>query len=525
MSCRNTFSHRDQSQIKEHGLTIEAVSFQIELLIKERSYLKLDRPCTINDGIARLNQERCIDFFELFEKEMPGLRCIKFVPASGAASRMFKSLFAATSADLDIFYDDIADKFRKGSTDLKILLEFMEHIQSFAFFDDLKSIMKHKGSSIENRIQEGSFKEIIHFLLHEEGLNYAQLPKGLLKFHEYADLSRTAFEEHLVEAVSYAKDRYNTCRVHFTVSPEYWDQFASTLETVRASLENKYHVSFDVAFSVQKKSTDTIAVDMENQPFRNLDHSLLFRPGGHGALIENINDLDADIVFLKNIDNVVPDRLKAETFRWKKILGGCLIYLQKQIHGFVKKLISGPVQGEFLKTIMDFSVNQLNLDIPENIFHGTDLEKIEFLKEKLDRPIRVCGMVKNQGEPGGGPFWVLDQKGAISRQIVETAQIDPSFADQQKILKSATHFNPVDLVCGIRNWQGKPFDLHQYVDQGAVFISEKTKDGKALKALEHPGLWNGAMSDWITVFIEVPIITFNPVKTINDLLRPEHQPL
>ena len=384
--------------------------------------------------------------------------------------------------------------------------------------------MAGKGFQIDLFLEEGRFTDIIDSLLSESGLNYASLPKGLLKFHNYEKGSRTSFEEHLVEAALYVANEEKQCRLHFTVSPEHMDKFTSLFEEVRSLYENEKQVTFQVSFSVQKASTDTIAVDLDNKPFRDENGMLLFRPGGHGALIENVNDLKGDIVFIKNIDNVVPDRLKAETILWKKVLGGCLVTLQKQIHEYMERLFLGNADERFMDNIMNFMKEVLSIECPESVLSDTLEEKMKFCVHKLNRPVRICGMVKNVGEPGGGPFWVRDESGAISPQIVESVQINPGSSEQQAILASSTHFNPVDLVCGVRDWQGEPFDLHQFVDEKAIFISQKSKDGKSLQALEHPGLWNGAMARWITLFVEVPIITFNPVKTVNDLLRQEHQP-
>jgi hypothetical protein len=400
----------------------------------------------------------------------------------------------------------------------------MNGAKRFAFSKDLKSVMSEKGLDFDNLLERGQFTDIIRFLISEVGLNYAHLPKGLLKFHAYPEGSRTAFEEHLVEAAQYIADQSGQSPLHFTVSQEHLKEFQKLLKKVKPIYEQKYQVSFHVTFSAQKKSTDILAVDLGNRPFREKDGRLLFRPGGHGALIENLNDLKADIVFIKNIDNVASDRFKPETAKWKKILGGYLIALQNQIFSYVEKLSSKVVERTLIEKVADFIRDDLLLSIPSFSNKASPEEKKTVLMEKLNRPIRVCGMVRHVREPGGGPFWVKDQTGEKSLQIVEKAQIDPDSKEQQAILAASTHFNPVDLVCGIRDWQGRPFDLRQYVDPNAVLISKKSKEGKDLKALEHPGLWNGAMSRWITIFVEVPGITFNPVKTVNDLLRETHQP-
>jgi len=383
--------------------------------------------------------------------------------------------------------------------------------------------MAADGLDLELLIEKGEFKEILDYLLTAKGLNYAERPKGLLKFHRYQEGSRTAFAEHLVEAANYAKGSGGKSRLHFTVSPEHQTGFRELLTEISDEFAKEYGVRFAVDFSEQEKATDTIAVDLDNRPFREADGTLLFRPGGHGALLENLNRLAADIIFIKNIDNVVPDRLKDETFLWKKVLCGHLLKVQKKIFSYLEMLGEKPVPVKLVDEILHFIKLELAIQPPVDFDLRSDSEKCNFLMGILNRPIRVCGMVKNEGEPGGGPFWVADRDGSLSLQIVEGAQIDPAASGQQKVLQAATHFNPVDLVCGVRDWQGKPFDLKKYVDPEAVFIAQKSKDGRELKALELPGIWNGAMAYWNTIFVEVPLITFNPVKSVNDLLRAEHQ--
>ena len=519
-----SFSQDDITQIEDHGLTLEEVEKQLELFEMPPPYLRLNRPCTIEDGITVIPEDRRQALTEIFEREAPKRVCLKFVPASGAASRMFKTLLRYLGQGNEIMRGTISNEAQSGQKDALTLLIFMNGIRHFAFFDELKSVMRGRGYDTEALIQKGDFTQIIDFILTEKGLDYANLPKGLLKFHYYKEGSRTAFEEHLVEAAHYVTGQNGTSALSFTVSREHLEKFRHLLEKVRSDDEKKYHVSFDVSFSIQKSSTDTLAVDLNNRPFRQEDGTLLFRPGGHGALIENINDLKGDIVFIKNIDNVVPDWLKPETFKWKKILGGYLIATQKQIFHHLEKLMSDPDEKAVDKA-MTFVTEGLSQWVPAAIENGPVEVKTAFLIKGLDRPVRVCGMVKNVDEPGGGPFWVGDATGEDSVQVVETAQIDPDSKEQQAIFTASTHFSPVDLVCGLRDWKERPFDLPKYVDSKAVFISRKSKSGKDLKALEHPGLWNGAMAKWISIFVEVPRITFNPVKTINDLLRKEHQPV
>ena len=518
------FTEQDLRQIEDHHLTLSAVRSQLALF-DSRPFLRLKAPCTISDGIRTFDREQKNALSALYEREGLGRCCVKFVPASGAASRMFKVLLRYFHQDGEITSLAISQEASAGSQDAEQFLVFAKGLKNFAFFRDLESVLADNGLSMDSLLKQGRFKDILRFLLTDEGLDYASLPKGLLKFHEYPGGSRTAFEEHLVEATSYAANRDGRCVLSFTVSEEHMDRFNVSLRKARGSYEERYGVSYDVTFSLQDPSTDTLAVDPRNRPFRLEDGRLLFRPGGHGALLKNLNDIEGDIIFIKNIDNVVPDHLKAETYTWKRITAGYLIDVQRQIFGHMEKLASADVSSQVLEEAALFLEKELLVPVPGQLRERPPEERRAYLRECLDRPLRVCGMVKNVGEPGGGPFWVEDASGQRSLQIVETAQIDFDDPDQTKIFDASTHFNPVDLVCGVRDWQGRPFDLTRFVDPKAVFISQKSKDGKELKALEHPGLWNGAMSRWITLFVEVPGITFNPVKTVNDLLRKEHQPV
>ena len=547
---KDIFTDKDLRQIEEHGLSIDEVHRQLDLFKMPKFFLKLADPCTVENGIMVFDREKIASLIETYETGGPGYDRVKFVPASGAASRMFKVLLRYLNQEREITRDEVSIESSAGEGDAKQLLEFMDGLKRFAFFKELKSALSDEGLNVDALSDKGYFRDILRFLLTDDGLDYANLPKGLLKFHEYPEGSRTAFEEHLVEAASYVADEDGRCPLHLTVSPEHVDGFDSSFKTARPIYEERYGVAYDISFSMQAKSTDTLAVKLDNTPFRQEDGRLLFRPGGHGALLKNLNEIDGDIIFIKNIDNVVPDYLKPETFRWKKITGGYLISIQNRIRGYMKKLVSGDgdprkikderptsnierptsnkKQTSTLVNLLDeasaFLEEELLLSIPKSIKNGFPEDRRAYLMERLDRPVRVCGMVKNEGEPGGGPFWVENETGERSLQIVETAQIDPDSKEQQDILAASTHFNPVDLVCGVRDWQGKPFDLSRFVDPKTVLISRKSKYGKDLKALEHPGLWNGSMARWITLFVEVPGITFNPVKTVNDLLRKEHQP-
>ncbi|HPS12465.1 MAG TPA: DUF4301 family protein, partial [Prolixibacteraceae bacterium] len=365
--------------------------------------------------------------------------------------------------------------------------------------------------------------ELVKKLLQEDGLGYGQKPKGLIAFHKYGDTTRTPIEEHLVEAASYCAGSNGLAKIHFTVSPEHQDGFENQLKKVKNEFQKRFGLQFNITFSHQHPSTDTIAVNANNEPFRDDEGRLVFRPGGHGALIENLNELDSEVIFIKNIDNVVPDHLKAETKRYKKVLAGLLVTVRNKIYTYLEKLDkpNASDNADLIKSIESFLRRELFIQFDNN-FASVD-EKLAFFRKKLNRPLRVCGMVKNDGEPGGGPFLAVNSDTTISPQIVERAQIDENNENQVDLFNRATHFNPVDLICSIKDYKGNQFDLLRYRDPETAFISSKTQNGKELRALELPGLWNGAMADWNTIFVEVPAITFNPVKTVNDLLRPQHQ--
>lgn len=518
------FSDQDRRQIREHGLTGQQLVKQLALFEKGTPYVTLVRPCTVGDGILRFDKRMHESAVLRFEEKMRHLRPTKFVPASGAATRMFKSLIRAYDATPQ---RNPSGPMTKHEADIKEdpeIMAFINHIKRFAFYPALRESMAALGEDLDDAVGRKRFKPVIEHLLTETGLNYAALPKGLILFHAYGQEVRTAFEEHLTEAALYAVAADRTADLHFTVSDNHMERFKQLLTAVRNRFESRFRVRFNVSFSIQQKNTDTLAVDTANQPFRRSDGTLLLRPGGHGALLGNLNRIDGDIIFIKNIDNVAHDRCKPEMTGWKKALAGHLLYLQEKTFGFLKKLNAAAAEPNTAEAAAGFLRNDLNCDLSTDFSGLTPEKKQETLTECLNRPIRVCGMVPNAGDPGGGPFWTKDDDGRISLQIVETAQIDPASDDQQSIVRGMTHFNPVDIVCGVRDWRGRPFDLEKFVDPSAVFITEKSEGGRNLKALEHPGLWNGAMARWHTVFVEVPAITFNPVKQVNDLLREAHQP-
>jgi len=513
------FSDKDSEQIRERGMTIEALERQINHFIKGFPFISLDRPATTVDGIVCFGEDEKKKFISCFEQSIEGLEVVKFVPASGAASRMFRHLFG------------FREKYKAGPSGEALFNSdhgfnsvwyFIKHLEKVAFYSELSLRLERNGLSLDEMLEKHDYSTIIDHVLTEKGLDYSNLPKGLIRFHAYPDGARTSAEEHMVEAALYASNSSRVARLHFTISPEHRPRFEKLFSNVRDFYESKMKVLFDITYSIQKPSTDTIAVDEKNEPFRNDDGSLLFRPGGHGALLENLNDIDADVIFVKNIDNVVPDRLKDATVLHKKLIGGYLLWVRKHIFGFLRKADSSNWTSDDISDIIEFGKRHLSLTLPGEFHSLTTGAQLKYLFDRLNRPLRVCGMVKNEGEPGGGPYWVKDRQRSLSLQIVESSQVNIKDPQQLAVFRSATHFNPVDLVCSIRDFKGNKFDLSRYADEETGFISIKSSGGKNLKALERPGLWNGAMAEWITVFLEVPIITFNPVKIVNDLLRKEH---
>ncbi len=513
------FTEGQLLQIRDHGISLPDIEKQIENFRKGFAFTNLIKPAIVNDGILRFNNEDVNGLADFYDRNQNGKKLIKFIPASGAASRMFKELFSFLET-YSASQDDLI-KFEKDRG-FNSVYNLIDRLTEFAFYPELVEILKKNGISIEDSLQKKEYHIIIGYLLAGHGLNYGQLPKGLLKFHKYPETNRTPAEEHLVEAALYGKSVTGKAQVHFTISPEHAGLFNDHINKVIEKYKEKFNLEYEIGFSEQKKSTDTIAVDLNNNPFLDKNSRLVFRPGGHGALIENLNDLDGDIVFIKNIDNVVPDSLKPETTLYKKALAGLLLRKQEKVFGYLNVLEGETFDEAKINEIVDFFQNELNIIIPDTFFHLYLNDKKDYLFQHLNRPMRVCGMVKNEGEPGGGPFWVKNTKGEISLQIIESSQIDPDNPKQKTIAQNATHFNPVDLICGIKDFRGEKFDLLDFVDPETGFISLKSKDGRELKAQELPGLWNGAMANWITVFVEVPVITFNPVKTVNDLLRETH---
>ena len=500
----------DAKYLEQKKIAEKQVYTQLNNFKQGFPYLEIVSSATVEKGILAVDESEKAFYLQQWDNYLQGNhKIVKFVPASGAASRMFKDLFE---------FLDSKDEVSATT----FLQTFFERIEEFAFYQELNAIcLKNEGKDISGLIASKNHKAIIRNLLKAEGLNYGFLPKGLLKFHIYPDGNRTAMEEHLAESALYARNNNKQATIHYTVSPEHKTLFSQLTQEKLPEYESLFDTKFTVSFSEQKSSTDTIAANSENEPFRDKNGQLLFRPGGHGALIENLNDIDGDIIFIKNIDNVVPDQHKADTITYKKLIAGILISVQQKNFEYVQLIDSGKYTPEQIREIIYYVQNTLNVKNPDTKTLE-DGELVLYLRSKLDRPLRVCGMVKNSGEPGGGPFFAVNPDNTISLQILESSQIDLKDSQKKAMFEQGTHFNPVDLVCAVKDYQGKKYNLPDYVDKNTGFISIKSKDGKELKAMELPGLWNGAMSDWNTLFVEVPASTFNPVKTVNDLLRKEH---
>ena len=501
----------DLLQLKSNNQTQSQIEEQLSCFIKGFPFLEIKASASVEKGIMQLTESEQDSYVKSWDDYLNDKKQItKFVPASGAASRMFKDLFTFLSAE----YDAPATDFEK---------KFFNEIEHFAFYAELnKSCEANEGKSIPALVAEGRYKDVVANLLDKKGLDYGSLPKGLLLFHNYAEGARTAMEEHLAEGAMYAGNAEKVVDVHFTVSPEHLHLFEKLVKEKKGIYEAKFGVRYNLSFSTQQSSTDTVAVDMANAPFRDAKGRLVFRPGGHGALIQNLNALDSDVVFIKNIDNVVPDGFKDATVRYKKVIAGVLVSLQKQMFEYLHLIDSGDYTHEQVEEMIHFLQKYLCIKNPETKYLE-DVELVLYIRRKLMRPLRVCGMVRNVGEPGGGPFLTVNSDGTVSLQILESSQIDMNNPEAKAAFEQGSHFNPVDLVCALKDMDGNKYDLPAFVDKNTGFISTKSKDGRELKALELPGLWNGAMSDWSTIFVEVPIETFNPVKTVNDLLRPQHQ--
>ena len=515
------FSSHDFVQIYQHGMALATIETQLEHFKNGIPKTILDRPALVEDGIVNLSDEDLRNYVALFDSRKQKLKLEKFVPASGAASRMFKFLNEFLN-DFDPENESINAYINKRkASGLNI---FLAGIEKFPFYESINRKLSVEYPDFNDWDQDKRHYHLIKMMLDPDQLDFCSKPKGVLPFHKYDQYVATAVEEHLNETAYYANGSGNITKLHFTVTENHQRLFENIIAETKQKIESRSNTEIATSFSYQESATDTIAVDLDNQPFRDYNGKLVFRPAGHGALLQNLNRIDADVIFIKNIDNVIQDHVIEIAF-YKKALAGLLTELQQQIFECLREVESGDIGEKGIEAIINFIRYSLNTDIIEDFAKYTLEHKIQYIVELLNRPIRVCGMVKNEGEPGGGPFWVRDARGNVSLQIVESSQIDLQNPQQAAILSKATHFNPVDLVCGVRNYKGDKFNLARYVDPNSGFIVEKNKGGRPLKAYELPGLWNGAMAKWITVFVEVPLITFNPVKTVNDLLKPSHQPL
>jgi hypothetical protein len=506
------FSADDLKQLKALRIEPSQAARQLAWLRTGQVNIKLERPCTRGDGIVQIDPGSHDSLNNSFAKAVTARRLLRFVPASGAASRMFSQLHADAATLAACRRAHSVFPTCQAEEDLR---RFARELNAFAFYPDLKNTMAEDGLNLQQVVAERDLELIISYLLEPCGLSYSRLPKGLLAFHTAADGARTPFVEHLAEA-ALLNGLDGVVALHFTVSTEHLSLFKAQFAAWRATLEETYGCYFEVTYSTQKPSTDTLALDASGQPLRDDEGRLVLRPGGHGALIENLNDLAGDIIMVRNIDNVVPDARKQVNLATTRLLSGYLLEVQEEQHALLKALHEQPSDPLVRELAVAFLAERLQDEVSLH-------DDSKSLLDRLDRPLRVCGMVANSGEPGGGPFWVRDARGRVTRQIVEGAQIDKGNADQADILARATHFNPVDMVCGVSDWRGRPYDLTRFVEQDAVIITSKRQNGMDIRVLELPGLWNGGMANWHTIFVEIPPEAFNPVKTFFDLLRPAHQ--
>ncbi|TNJ44196.1 DUF4301 family protein [Tamlana fucoidanivorans] len=515
------FSEKDLKQIHDKGITVDQVNAQVTRLKNGMSYSDLLSAATIGKGVESYNTNEIDEFIRLYEAKQNDLSIVKFVPASGAATRMFKFLFKFLKG-FNPKEETISSYAERHNDDL--ILQFVNNFENFPFYQEVVAKAKALDINFEVLSDNDKLVRMVSIMLDDEILKYSFLPKGLLPFHKYKNGTVTAFQEHLFESTLYASSN-DKANLHFTISKKHHAYFIDLLNKIRKTLETNTNTHFNVSFSYQKEATETVALAKNGKVYRNEDDSILFRPAGHGALLENLNDLNHDFIFIKNIDNIVVADRNIEVSSFKKLLAGVLFETQEKVFAFLHKLDEAGITESDLKVMVLFLRYRLNVPIEIHFDALSKQKKIDYLKDKFNRPLRVCGMVKNQGEPGGGPFWVKNKSGNVSLQIVEFAQIDFRRKSQQEIVYKATHFNPTDLVCGVKNYKGEKFDLRNFVDPEAAFITLKTHNGSEIKALELPGLWNGSMAYWNSIFVEVPLETFNPVKTVNDLLKPEHQPL
>lgn len=513
------FSSHDFVTIYKKGIHLSTIKDHLMLFSKGISKTNVVKPAVIGDGIVGFTDSQFEELVNYFDDNINNQKLLKFVPASGAASRMFKFLNEFLR-DFDIENDTINSYVnKKNETNLPV---FLAGLDKFPFYDTIKTILQELHEDYSDWSSDKKHYNFIKLLLDPEYFNFSNKPKAILPFHRYATHTATPIEEHLNEAALYASSK-EVANLHFTISEIHKSQFEKIIGKEVSKVESKFNTKINIEFSFQNASTDTIAVTLDNKPFRNEAGELVFRPAGHGALLNNLNNIDADVIFIKNIDNVIQNHIHTIAL-YKKALAGHLLRVQKEVHRILVRMENKELNEEEITHLIAFFQKELNIMIIEDFHKYTFENKLLHIEELLNRPIRVCGMVKNEGEPGGGPFWTLDNKGHLSLQIVESSQIDLQSPAQAQLFSQATHFNPVDIVCSIKDYKGNKFDLNRFVDHQSGFTVVKNKNGKDLKAYELPGLWNGAMANWITIFVEVPLITFNPVKTVNDLLKPAHQP-
>lgn len=503
------FSKKDLEQIEGHNLSLAQIEKQLENFKKGFPFVNLEKPAVIGDGILQIEESNAMDYVNAFEDYAANANIVKFVPASGAATRMFKDLYDFKSS---------FDSKKNSLEDFPAVKEVVENIEKFAFYESLLPL------GIENALKEKDYLKVVELILEDSGLSYGQSPKATIIFHKYDDEVRTSFEEHLVEAAKYCLNDKKEVRLHFTISGNHKEKFSELLEKVKAKYEERFSCAYEIEFSEQKSSTDTVAVYLDNTLVRDNEGNIVFRPAGHGALIENLNEINADIVFIKNIDNVIHDKYKDITYKYKKVLAGILVRVKKKVDYYLNILVGLDFETSIFSEIKDFCRDSLAIEI-KDLSDFKEVENYrEYLLSVLNKPIRVCGMVKNEGQPGGGPFWIRRENGELSLQIVESAQVDMNSEIQKSIFNNSTHFNPVDLVCSVRNFKGEKFELTDFVDYNTGFITEKSQQANKIKVQELPGLWNGSMANWITIFVQVPLETFTPVKTINNLLDKGHNP-
>jgi len=500
----NLFTQNDLRRIKKLGLTPCDVAKQRESYRHGSNYLKLNRPCAINDGILSIQKSAMDELVKFYEREAGKLRLLKFVPASGAASRMFAEWFSAMEAG--------------GFDSTALNQSFLRNLKKYPFYSPIK---KNKRAS--EFIEQKNIKNLLDYILSAKGLNFGWLPKALIPFHLYQEReARTALEEHLFEAAQYVRGAGDVCHLHFTISQEHKKDFNNKIKTVKSRYEDLCRIKYKISSSVQSPATNMLAVDENNLLLRDAAGNLIFRPGGHGSLLTNLQNLDADFIFIKNIDNIAPEKLLRKIIPYKKMLGGLALRIQQEIFALLRLMENDEIDSWQIEEIKNYC-SRINIIFPRSMSQKSLKQQKQIIFSSLNRPLRVCAMVRNEGEPGGAPFWVEERDGSQTLQIVESGHVDKNNPKQMKVWSAAQYFNPVDMVCCTKNYRGQKFNLDSYVNPEAYLITMKNEKGRSLKALESPGLWNGGMAYWNTIFVELPIIVFNPVKTVNDLLRPEHK--